>query len=254
MPTDTTPIWPGAWRLYKANFGLFACLSLINTTIEAATGWSYALGIIALSIVGVFVTGAVAAYAVHVSELTDQKFGASDLWSGAALPNRAFVSITLLVIFAFCLVGLALWPLGAYAESSDAIELTVADQMMIGIILASLLAYVFFLCRFGTVFPAAAIDNDWSLKHAYDRGRGTSWTLAKGLLAGPIPGLILLFILYWFVADVLRIDTYIWREEGTFSSVGVVSAFIGNLISFLITCLGVVAFCNAYRRSKFGSA
>lgn len=149
---------------------------------------------------------------------------------------------------------MALWPLLSEADSSDAVEFTGSDQLIIGITLASLFAYIFFLCRFGTVFPAAAADNDWSLQSAYERGRRTSWMLAKGLVLGPILGLILELFLFWLIAGVFRIDIYIWPEGEPFSSVGVLLAFIGYLFGFMVTALGVVAFCNAYRQSKFESA
>ncbi|WP_317055381.1 hypothetical protein [Roseovarius rhodophyticola] len=243
MRAEPTPIWAGAWELFRRNISLLLAISVIELLIEIAFGWSYDGFLTLISIVAFVTTTMISAYVVHISALTGQRFSARDLMRGTVVPNTAFT-----VVFVAVGVALALSLIGVerlFSQHGDLIAPLIA-------LVAVFAIYFAFLCRFGTIFPAAAYDGDWSFTQAFARGRGTAWTLCKALLAGAVVGNLAMV----FLAAKLEsfdVSIYVWLENDTFSLVGMFTAFLIYLGYKFVTVLGVIAFCNAYRSSGMNS-
>ncbi|WP_338550415.1 hypothetical protein [Roseovarius phycicola] len=243
MRAEPTPIWAGAWQLFRSNISLLLAISAIELLIEIAFGWSYDGFLALISIVALVATTMISAYVIHISALTGKTFSAKNLTRLSVLPNRAFTVI--FIATGFVLITSLIGFERLFSQHDYLLAPLIA-------LAAVFVVYFAFLCRFGTVFPAAAHASDWSLIEAFMRGRGTSWTLCKDLIVGAVAGNLALIFLAAKLGS-FDVSIYAWLENGAFSVTGTITAFLFYLGYKFVTVLGVVAFCKAYRSSGMNS-
>ncbi|MBB5514113.1 hypothetical protein FHS89_000111 [Rubricella aquisinus] len=104
----------------------------------------------------------------------------------------------------------------------------------------------------GTVFPAIVLDGDKSISAAIRRGRQNFWLILKPMLIWMLPTfLLVVFVLLLLVF----IQSFL---EGQFSSVAIgdttlielIFAFIGGVLGYFLSAVGVVILCDAYKAIK----
>lgn len=232
-------VWKEAQPIFKTNFSVLFVIAVVDCLVELSLGWSDETWLVlAWATMGIF-TSTIVAYIGHVSALNGSSFIPADL-IGAAWPNVSFWSATIAVA-SVVMVGI-----GAAA----ALSIQFHNDNLGGTALAfTVLGYFAFLCRLGTIFPAAAIDQDWNLRNAYIRGKGKTLDLFKDLMKGAIAGMMLLLLIA-MLFDAVSIENFIWNNNQQVSPVGTIMALLFNVAYSFVTILGVVAFCRAYRRTK----
>lgn len=243
---EVSSLWHRSVRLFERNLSFVLVILALQTASHIALGRpSFSLGQLPLLVV-VFLTSASLAFVFHNSELRDRNFTATDMFHKSALPNRAFLIVSFVsilaviasILFAVFVATIVAWmmPFPTPAVLTGALSL-----------LAFFAPILFLICRYGTAFPAAAFEGDWSPKHAHLRGKGTEKALLRELLTGAFAAVLLIGLAQHFVESV-GAPTYVWSSDGDFSLLGTVLFFVVSAGQTLVLAVLVITCCNAYRR------
>ena len=238
-------IYGTARDAFFGNFLFFTTLGLILVGIEALLlQGNPALAL--LSLVINVVCAVPIAFIGHRIMMLNESFRPRDLSSTRVIPSRRFLKTSL----PFFLLNAAIYASFIFLLSAETyLGPDIVPAFLLFPILILILFNFYFLGRFGSALPAAAIGTNPGLALAALRSKGRRWFLVQNILIGPALfgwGSNKLFA-EWQRAG---LSYTVWDDYGSFSLIGTIMSYLSQLVGIFALLLLVSALCQAYRSGE----
>lgn len=220
-----------AFAAFRGNFPLFFIFAVMMTVLdELDLGTSFTGAQLVLT--------AFLAFYCHRMILTGECYAWSELtrtrWSENPAPKFGpfFWRFMLFALVFLVLLLFIYWMLRDF----KVIPKDYPDSIYLTFLLSALVAFPFygvFLALFGTVFPAAAINKNYSLEVAYERGKKTFWRTLWRLFIGNV----------CFTAAVVTVVVWISNHVGP--APGSISYYIVSFLTSVTSCFSALLAATA---------